>query len=133
MNVREVEEKDSLALCELLNEIIVIGGTTAFEKKLNKHEFEKYFVNGQDQTHTILAIDQSGYLGFQCLSYHPELPDGWLDIATFTRAQPKIAGVGTALFGYSLKYVRQNSFSCINATIRADNKAGLAYLSLIHI
>ena len=70
MIIREVKEDDSFALCELLNEIIVIGGTTAFEHKLEKREFENYFVNGEKLVHSIVAIDQSECLGFQCLSYH---------------------------------------------------------------
>ena len=127
MKIREVKEEDSFALCELLNEIIVIGGTTAFEHKLEKREFANYFVNGEELVHSIVAIDQSECLGFQCLSYHSELPNGWLDIATFARARPKTVGVGTALFNCSLEYIRHTSFSYINATIRADNKSGLAY------
>ena len=127
MKIRPVEANDSRELCSLLNEIIVIGGTTAIEEELKKYEFEEYFVNGKDCVHTILALERKEYLGFQCLSYHPELPENWLDIATFTRARPKTRGAGTALFGSIVEYASQNKFSYINATIRADNQAGLAY------
>jgi len=86
-------------------------------------------VDGENCVSTFVALKDSDYLGFQCLSFLSKLPHDWLDIATFSRAHPKTPGVGTALFASTLKYAKQNSVSCINATIRADNVPGLAYYS----
>ena len=64
MNIRQIQKEDSVELCSLLNEIFIIGGTTAFEWVLSRHEFENYFVNGKDCAQTILALRGSEYLGF---------------------------------------------------------------------
>ncbi len=66
-------------------------------------------------------------MGFQSLTYHPELPERWADIATYTRMEPKTPGVGTALFAATNKNAPKFPISDINATIRSDNTGGLAY------
>jgi GNAT superfamily N-acetyltransferase len=66
-------------------------------------------------------------LGFQALVRNPDLPAAWGDIATFTRREPRRPGVGSALFGATRRAARELGLEAINATIRADNYAGIPY------
>ena len=129
LKIRKACEDDSKELCSILNEIIEIGGTTGFENKLSESEFEFYFLNGENYICCFLAENNGLVLGFQSLSLHPNLSDDWADIATFTRVNPKIRGVGTTLFETTLNFARDQNIKMINATIRADNKPGLSYYS----
>ncbi len=125
---RRVMPNDTHELCVLLNKIIQIGGTTAIEAQLTDDEFGEYFLHGKGSLCCYVAVDALGALaGFQALGRHSELTDDWGDIATFTRISPKISGVGTALFTETRLYAKQSGMIAINATIRADNKGGLAY------
>jgi len=126
--IRMAMPNDTHELCELLNEIIQIGGTTAIENPLTNDEFGDYFLRGDNHICCYAALDELGHLaGFQALEHHSELPDDWADIATFTRMKPKIVGVGTALFAESKNYARRSGIAAINATIRADNEGGLKF------
>ena len=128
LNVRPADEKDLEELCLILNEIIEIGGTTAFESKLSQNEFKSYFLVGEYCLCCFLAEDEKGLiLGFQSLSVHKNLPDTWADIATFARIKPKVRGVGTRLFKNTVEFSRRSKIDYINATIRADNDSGLCY------
>ena len=127
LKIRKACKDDLKILCSILNEIIDIGGTTAFQNRLHESEFESYFLNGTDCICCLLAENEESILGFQSLSLHPDLPDDWADIATFARANPKIRGVGTTLFETTLKFARLQNIDSINASIRADNRSGLCY------
>lgn len=129
IEVRPARAEDAAGLCELLNAIIRIGGTTALEEPMDVHGFREYFIDGPRALACFVAVERDGgqRLGFQALDRHPELPPDWADIATFARAQPKVPGVGTALFAATRARARALGLRAINATIRADNAGGLAY------
>jgi L-amino acid N-acyltransferase YncA len=128
--IRHPIKSDWDALLFLLNDIIDIGGSTAFEIPLSAAEFHSKFLGGTNFVCCYVAQGSSEeILGFQSLTRHPKLPTDWVDIATFAKPTPKASGVGTALFQKSLDYVTNSEFETINATIRADNKAGLGYYS----
>jgi L-amino acid N-acyltransferase YncA len=128
--IRVAVSSDCEALCELLNEIIQVGGSTAMENPLSTVDFENHFLSGDDYICCHAAETADGKLiGFQSLGYHSKLPKDWADIATFAKLSPKTPGVGTALFQTTLIYARQLEFKGINATIRTDNISGLAYYS----
>ena len=129
LQTRKASENNSKDLCQILNEIIAIGGTTGFENILSESEFESVFINGPGLISCFLAENNGLILGFQSLSHHPDLPSGWADIATFARVNPKVRGVGTSLFEATLAFARHLDIETINATIRADNKSGLSYYS----
>lgn len=127
--VRPARLEDAPALCELLNAIIRIGGTTAHETPLEVETFAGQFLRGAGCLGCLVAEDASGgpSLGFQALERHDGLPEGWADIATFARPEPKRPGVGRALFAATAERARGLGLTAINATIRADNAGGLAY------
>jgi len=127
MVIRQAVENDVAELCAILNDIIEIGGTTAYETKLSDAQFHEHFLNGSSCIACLVALDTTMCLGFQALSIRSDLPDGWLDIATFARTDNKVKGVGTALFQKTKLQFKNEKSSHINATIRADNRSGLAY------
>ena len=129
IRVRHAVPGDAAPLCEILNTIIKIGGTTALEIPLSLAEFRNYFLDGEHLLSCFVVEDPSAsrQLGFQSLSHHPALPENWADIATFATTEPKIPGVGTALFMQTRIWAIERRLAAINAAIRADNQGGLAY------
>jgi len=127
LNIRKADPADARELSEILNEIIAIGGTTAIETPLSPEELADWFITGEWPLTCHVAESSSGLAGFQSLSLYGNPPKGWADIATFARQNPKIPGVGTALFAATLAVAEEHNIEFINATIRADNAGGLAY------
>ena len=126
--IRLAAPGDAFVLCQILNEIIVIGGTTAIETPLSMAEFEDHFLTGPDCIVCFVAEASNGEpVGFQSLTRNSELPKAWADIATFTRREPRTTGVGSALFQNTTTFARHYGIIAINATIRADNYSGLPY------
>lgn len=127
--VRAAAPGDVADLCGLLNTIIRIGGTTAYETPLTEAQFAEHFLTGPDLLGCFVAEDRDAglLLGFQALGRHSGLPETWADIATFARVEPKVCGVGTSLFAATSARARDLGLTAINATIRADNASGLAY------
>jgi len=126
--IRECRSEDLPELCELVNEIIAIGGTTALETHFTLQGFVDYFFNQQIQICCLVAEGTDGHLlGFQVLSFHERLPDDWADIATFVRTSPRLSGVGSALFAETVAMAARYEINTLNATVRADNAGGLAY------
>ncbi len=125
---RRYADRDIPGMCQLINAIIEIGGTTAHQEMFDEEKFTKHFLNEQKLISCIVAVDQNDTIaGFQAAEMHPGLPEDWADIATFARVSPKIPGVGTAMFVATRKAVEAAGFVAINATIRADNESGLSY------
>lgn len=128
VTIRPVDPGDVPALCDLLNEVIRIGGTTAFERPLTVEAFIDQFFKSQIQISFLVAEAETGeLLGFQTLLTHEQLPDDWADIATFARVGAQAAGIGRALFAETVTIARRFGLVAINATIRADNAGGQAY------
>jgi L-amino acid N-acyltransferase YncA len=127
--VREAAPADAAVLCEILNAIIEIGGTTALETPFSAGEFSEMFLLGERCLACFVAVENGSeaLAGFQALSRHPDLPENWADVATFARIEPKTPGIGTALFARTGERARELGLVAINATIRADNASGLAY------
>ena len=114
----------------LLNEIIRVGGTTAFTNELAHEEMREWFISGEAVVCCLVAVDSNGVIaGFQSLSTYGSLPAGWVDIATFTSRSCHKSGVGSALFVRTREAAATLGFSAINASIRVDNVGGLAYFS----
>ncbi len=132
MNTRQAVKSDVQQMCCLLNQIIEIGGTTAYEEKLDNDKFISHFLNEASCLSLFVCESNDGViLGFQVLKVNTSLPADWADIATFARAEPKVRGVGTALFEATQKLANERQILAINATIRGDNEPGLAYYSKI--
>lgn len=128
IEVRAWTTRDVSEMRTILNDIIEIGGTTALERPFTDHRFTAYFLDETELYACFVAIDaKDAVAGFQMLHRHPALPEDWADVATFARGAPKISGVGTALFARTLAFAAAAGIAAINATIRADNRGGLAF------
>ncbi len=128
--IRPAVAADAEPMGVLLNEIIRIGGTTAITSELSADEIREWFISGAAVVSCFVAIDAGGeILGFQSLSRYGDLPDGWVDIATFANRSRQKSGVGSALFAHTRAAATQRGFTTINASIRVDNTGGLAYYS----
>ncbi len=129
VRVRVAVAADAGPLADILNDIIRAGGTTAYETPFNAATFTEAFLLGPDFISCLVAEDPvtRAPIGFQSLERHSELPQGWADIGTFARMQPKVPGVGTALFAATRVMARDLGIVAINAIIRADNQRGLAF------
>jgi L-amino acid N-acyltransferase YncA len=119
---------DAPDLAALLNAIIAIGGTTALEVPFSADAFAETFITGAKCLSCQVAVAPDGSLaGFQVLAREAWLPAGWGDIGTFARPEPRLRGVGSALFPATVAVARGLGLTAINATIRGDNVPGLAY------
>ncbi|MEM9046605.1 MAG: GNAT family N-acetyltransferase [Pseudomonadota bacterium] len=126
--VRPMMREDVPEACAILNQIIEIGGTTAFEIPFSETLFVQSYLEGTDKVCCHVAVDSDGQVaGFQWLGTYENLPEDCADIATFTRRAPVLKGAGRALFQETEKTARAMGFKSINATIRADNAQGLSY------
>lgn len=128
LRIRPASADDAGPLCRILNRIIAIGGTTAFETPFSPAQFDDHFLRGADYILCLMAETAAGEaLGFQSLLRDAGLPSGWADIATFTQREPRRPGVGAALFEATERAARDLGLLAINATIRADNYAGIPF------
>jgi L-amino acid N-acyltransferase YncA len=130
LTTRPATAKDATAMAVLLNEIIAIGGTTAYEEPFNTEGMDHHYVSAQNLIACTVAEQDGDLLGFQGLFWPTEedpLPVGWAFIATFARVGRTGGGVGRALFAATVKAAHGAGVRTIDATIRADNTGGLAF------
>lgn len=128
VKIRSATPADAAELADLINEIIAIGGTTAWQTKFTPESFAEHYIDGPDCLSCFVAEADRLY-GFQGLGRSKDLPANWADIGSFARVQPKLPGVGAALFAATKMKARELGLVTINAQIRADNKPGLGFYS----
>ncbi len=128
VKIRPATPDDAAELADLINEIIAIGGTTAWQTKFTPASFVEHYIAGPDCLSCVVAEADRLY-GFQGLSRSKTLPANWADIGSFARVAPKLPGVGAALFAATKTKARELGLVAINAQIRADNKPGLGFYS----
>jgi GNAT superfamily N-acetyltransferase len=130
MLVRSALVDDAEEMASLLNEIIAIGGTTAYEDFFDRGAIIERYVAAPNLVSCVVAIGAGSIDGFQGL-FRPvpedPMPPGWAFIATFARAGRTGGGVGRALFAETLKRAQAAKVAVIDATIRADNDSGLGF------
>ena len=128
MIIRPATSADAAAMTALQNEIIAIGGTTAYQRPRHEDEVREDYITAPEAVCCHVAVDDNGtLLGFQALGRWPGLPAGWADIGTFVTPARQRSGAGAALFAATAAAARAAGIATINATIRADNVPGLGY------
>lgn len=130
MIVREAVAADAAQMCELLNEIIEIGGTTTAEDVLSLAAFHAHYFEAEGGISLVVAEEDGVILGFQKLN-KLNGSEEIADIATFARVSGKVKGVGRALFEQTRAAAVAAGFAQINARIRADNVPGMGYYAAI--
>lgn len=126
--IRKAGPLDTRPMAELLNQIIEIGGTTAYTEPVTSEDLAQKMARYPQGAAWHIAEDEQGnLLGFQWIAPNPWLPPEAVDIATFVRVGQTGLGVGSALFDRSKASAQGFGYSWINASIRADNTGGLAY------
>ena len=126
IHVRRAGALDAAAMAELLNEIIVEGGTTAITEEVSRD----YIAGRMEEDKAIwnLAEEDGGaLLGFQYVSPLGSEPGLVAEIATFERVGRTGLGIGSALFNATKAESIAEGYDWIRANIRADNTGGLAY------
>ena len=128
--VRPAEPKDAEGMRDLLNEIIAIGGTTAFEDPLDRDSVTAEFITADALVCSHVVEDSAGDVAaFQYLVAGPPHGDGIGSIASFARQTDPVKGAGRALFPRTRDAAKAAGLTEIEAKIRADNVPGLAYYS----
>ncbi|GHC55232.1 GNAT family N-acetyltransferase [Neogemmobacter tilapiae] len=127
MIVRQAQPDDAPAMCDLLNRIITIGGTTAHQNPFTPEQVLHHYI--QDALTAFVAVEDGRILGFQATDTNPDLPQGWGDIGTFVDPTLQRGGVGAALFDATSTAAKAKGLTTLNATIRADNAPGLGFYS----
>lgn len=125
--VRPFLPEDAPTLTAILNDIIAAGGTTAYQAPFTPEGLRAYHLDGPTVLCCHTVLDGAEPVGFQVLNANPAFPEGWGDIASFTRREPPVRGAGTLLFEATRARAQALGLVMLNATIRADNVPGLAY------
>lgn len=124
--VRRAGQMDCRAMAELLNEIIAVGGTTAYTTAFTSAAMQAKLQTPGSIWH--VAEDATGrLLGFQWLEPNSDLPAGSLDINSFVKVGSSGLGVGSTLFEHTRQAAHKAGAVMLHAIIRADNTGGLAY------
>ncbi len=122
---------DAQQLCDMLNEIIAIGGTTAHQRSFDAERMLHHYIAPDRHISTIVAENDGQVVGFQMLAWpDPDIapmPDGWGFVASFVRVGMTGIGIGKALFAATTAAAQAAGCTHIDATIRADNTSGLRY------
>ena len=129
VTIRPVTDADYAQMTELLNEIIEVGGTTAYLKPISVQDMQKWVSRGGDMASWHVAEEGGTILGFQWAEPHDQLPDEAASAATFVRIGTVGKGIGTKLFEATTTKMRALGFVWLNASIRSDNESGLSYYS----
>jgi L-amino acid N-acyltransferase YncA len=127
MIVRNASPADAAAMAALLNRIIAIGGTTAHQSPKSPAIIQDHYIDGADCITAVLAENDGQIIGWQAVGWWM----GDAHIGTFVDPELQAKGTGAALFDATLELARQAGLKEIHASIRADNRPGLAYYARI--
>lgn len=132
--VRPAGPKDAGVMAAILNEIISIGGTTAYRQSFDAQGIISEFISPKLGISCFVAIEDSRLLGFQALAWcdpdwpgEDPLPADWAGIATYVAPHAHKKGVGRELFVKTAMAAKESGVRFINAAIRKENTGGLAF------
>lgn len=120
--VRNMERGDVPACVAILNHIIGLGGSTAYEDPYTETYFAQHYF---DEPPVSNVVKLGGRLvGFQAAF---DIGGGVYSIGSFTDQQNPAKGAGRLIFDKTLSDCRARGGDAIIAKIMSDNTAGLAY------
>jgi L-amino acid N-acyltransferase YncA len=123
MIVRHAVPQDAPAMAEILNAIILAGGTTAHEHEMSEEVVRLHYIDGPEVETSVLAVEADQVIGWQSLG----MWNGEIHIGTFVRIGTQAKGVGASMFAATCAAAKARGLTQIIAHIRADNVPGLAY------
>jgi L-amino acid N-acyltransferase YncA len=123
MIIRDARQADAVAMADILNQIIAIGGTTAHEMPKTVDQVRDDYIAGTNVLSSVVAEGSGQVIGWQSV----EEWQGEAHIGTFVRPGIQAKGVGAAMFARTRGQVQALGHAAIIASIRADNVPGLAY------
>lgn len=129
MIIRPATPDDAAGMVTVLNEIIALGGTTAHQTPFDAAKMQSHYIAGAAVISCQVAEERGQVLGFQYLGWPDagEMAQGWAIIASFVDGRAAGKGIGQRLFAATKTAAIQAGVTTIDATIRADNVAGLRY------
>jgi len=120
----------------LLNAIIARGGTTAHRDPFDVDRMTADVIAPARGIACHVAERDGAIVGFQALEWSdPDwtganpLPADWAFIATFVAIGMQGTGIGALLFAATRRAALSAGVRMIDATIRRENRGGLAYYS----
>lgn len=116
------------SMAQLLNEIVLEGGTTARTQTVKGQDLADWMAEDKGVSIWLVALDATEQVvGFQYIRPEATLPSEATNIATFVKVGQTGLGIGSALFNATAKKAKELGFVWINANIRSDNESGLVY------
>lgn len=122
LSTRPMSAKDVPDCVEIVNHIIALGGTTAYEEPFTNEGFDAHY--RQEPPISMVVLSDNRIVGFQALF---EVEPGIYSIGSFTDQKTPVKGAGRAMFDGSLAAAKVRGGSAILAKITSDNTGGLAY------
>ena len=121
-------------MAEILNQIIGIGGTTAYRDPFDAARIRAEFITPPLGICCTAAVRARRIGGFQALLWaDPDypgphtLPPDWAVIASYVAPHCQGTGIGRRLFDRTRDAARRAGVTQIDSTIRRENRGGLAY------
>ena len=129
INIRPAHALDAREMTAILNEIITIGGTTAYTDPVTEAYLRGRIAEAPEVSAWHVAETANGEIvGFQWITEGAEyLPREAAEIATFAKPGQQGLGIGSKLMEATKAAARAMGYMWINANIRADNESGLTY------
>jgi len=122
--VRKMTSTDVPDCTAIINHIIAIGGTTAYEEPYTEQAFGNHYI--EDAATFNVALSNSRIVGFQSTF---EIKRGVYSIGTFTDQKNPVRGAGKALTDKTKADCRTLNGHSILAKITSDNSGGLTFYS----
>ncbi|MGR3499778.1 MAG: GNAT family N-acetyltransferase [Limimaricola soesokkakensis] len=130
-SIRPARPDDADAMCAILNPLIAAGGSTAHRRPFDATRMLQHYLAPDELVSCVVAELDGRVVGFQSLVWadDPEdpLPEGWAVIASFVQRGLTGLGIGRAMFEATQVAAKAAGVVAMDATIRADNPAGLRY------
>lgn len=126
ITVRPAGILDCRGMAELLNDVIKIGGTTAYVTPFST-ELMREKVKEPSSVWHVAETDEGEIVGFQWFVRHPDIDEEGVSIATFAKVGATGLGIGSKLFEVTRRAARDLGYRYLHAVIRADNESGLTY------
>ncbi len=128
---------DAPQMCDLINRIIEIGGSTAHRRPFDAARMTDHYIRPPGLICCTLAERDDLVMGFQVLVWpstgpgYDACPPGMSFIGSFARHGHSGQGIGRAMFEKTLTHARAAGVKTIDATIWDRNTSGLAYYTAL--